>query len=269
MDPAEQSAIEAAMRAVAGLRATLSKRKKKQQINAKSDKDQVKATAESWFRSQRPFLSSRAAELRVAEVDAKFNKLQDCAERATTRDRYLDMLKSLREELMALRARGLARPAPKLPTILQPPPEFNRLVTDAALRSILERRWKEIQLCIQAGADLSATVMMGGFLEGVFMARILVMPNQAPARTAKASPKDKSGATRPLDQWTLNDYLEVAYELVWIGRPAKKISAELRDYRNLIHPQEEQKQGVSLTSNDSTTFWSVLSAVTSEVVKSI
>jgi hypothetical protein len=170
---------------------------------------------------------------------------------------------------MAMRARGLALPLPKLTGALQPPPDFARLLKDPVLLQILARRWKETQLCINAGADLAATVMMGGLLEGIFLARIHAMPSQAPAHKAKASPKNSAGQTKSLSDWTLNDYLEVAHELGWIGTPTRDVSAVIRDYRNLIHPQQEQAEKITLTPQDCLMFWSVFAAVTAEVINSI
>src|SRR5690349_21206281 len=95
--------------------------------------------------------------------------------------------------------------------------------------SILERRWKETLACKRAGADLAATVMLGGLLEALFLARINRMSTQKAVFTAAAAPKDhKTGNTRPLKEWGLKDYLDVANELGWIRQSAKDVGEVLR-----------------------------------------
>lgn len=67
--------------------------------------------------------------------------------------------------------------------------------------------------CITAKAPLAATVMMGGLLEGLLLARVNSQANKAPIYTAAAAPKDKQGKTLPLKDWTLQNYIGVAHEL--------------------------------------------------------
>ncbi|MDF0643291.1 MAG: hypothetical protein P0111_04630 [Nitrospira sp.] len=62
----------------------------------------------------------------------------------------------------------LDRPAGKL---IDPVPEFAPLAFDDKMKEILNRRWRECQVCAQAGAHLAAIVMMGGLLENLFVAR--------------------------------------------------------------------------------------------------
>lgn len=66
------------------------------------------------------------------------------------------------------------------------------------MQAILQRRWTECVICIAHGAPLAATVMIGGLLEGLLLARINRENNKAPIFTAAAAPKDKQNKTLPL-----------------------------------------------------------------------
>ena len=63
--------------------------------------------------------------------------------------------------------------------------------------------------------------------------------------TPSKAPKDKAGKPKPLKEWGLKDYLDVANELGWIRQSAKDVGQVLRDYRNYLHPEKELSHGVS------------------------
>lgn len=98
-------------------------------------------------------------------------------------------------------------------TIDDKPPDFSPLVQDAAMQEILNRRWAECLVCIAHAAPLSATVMMGGLVEALLLARVNREANKAPIITANTAPRDKSGKTLMLTEWTLKGFLDVAHEL--------------------------------------------------------
>ena len=148
------------------------------------------------------------------------------------------------------------------------PPDFSPLVADAKMKRILEKRWEETQNCMAAGAHLAATVMMGGLLEGLLLARLNRLTDLRPVFTAAATPKDKAGKSLPLKEWTLQHYIEVAHELKWIGRSAKDVGVVLRDYRNYIHPQKELSHGVDIGLDDTVMFWSVVSNLAAQIIRS-
>src|SRR5208282_3762599 len=97
-----------------------------------------------------------------------------------------------------------------------PPPAFTPLISDPKMQTILQKRWQECVICVKSGAPLGATVMMGGILEGLLLARINQLPNQAPVHTAATAPRDKTGKTLLLKDWGLKNFIDVAHELKWI-----------------------------------------------------
>ena len=111
-------------------------------------------------------------------------------------------------------------------------------------------------------------VMMGGLLEALLMARIERLADKKPVFTAKAAPKDKAGKTLPQKEWTLHNYIEICYELGWIGETAKGVSVVLRDYRNYIHPYKELTDGVTLTKDDAAMLWTVVVTLADQILRS-
>ena len=125
------------------------------------------------------------------------------------------------------------------------------------MKMILEKRWTECVTCVAAGAPLAATVMIGGLLEGLLLARVNSENNKAPIFMAAATPKDRQNKTLGLKDWTLQDYIGVGHELKWITVAAKDVAVVLRDYRNYIHPQKELSHGISLTIPDAVILWQI------------
>jgi len=121
---------------------------------------------------------------------------------------------------------------------------------------------------MSAHAHLAATVMMGGLLEALLLARINRMPSLAPAFQARAAPRDKVGKTFPLKEWTLKNYIDVCHELGWIGQSAKDLGAVLRDWRNYIHPEKELSHGITIEARDTETFWVVFTSLAAQVIAS-
>lgn len=115
-----------------------------------------------------------------------------------------------------------------------------RRVSDPKMQqAILPRRWLECVSCVQAKAPLAATVMMGGLLETVLLARVHQAANKAPIFSAAAAPKEgTTGKTKPLGEWALKNYIDVAHELKWITVSVKSVSEVLRELPKLHSPAQ-------------------------------
>jgi hypothetical protein len=137
------------------------------------------------------------------------------------------------------------------------------------MRDILSRRWRETQLCLQVGAHLAATVMMGAMLEALLLSRLNHFPDKAKLFKARATPRDKTGKPLPLREWTLQHYINVAHEMDWIRQAARDVGVVLRDYRNYIHPQKELSHGVTIDAQDAEMFWVVFQSLASQIIKSV
>jgi hypothetical protein len=194
-----------------------------------------------------------------------FRRVLEATTRASARTTYIGLLDGAKAEMIKIRSLALTLPPPA-PTTADPPPDFSPLASDPAMQAILVRRWDECQRCLRAGAHLAATVMMGGLLEGLFVARANQLKDKGPMFRAKATPKDKSGNPRPLPEWTLSSYIDVAEELEWITKPGKDVATVLREYRNYIHPAKERSHDVTVGEDDSLMFWEVAKSLTRQLL---
>jgi hypothetical protein len=266
-----QSAADAAIQAVTQLRKALAGKKSVRQVQGNDERALVKATSLAWFNAHRRTIAPVYPTIDLSAVDGCFRQLTEYAERGTSRLQYLTLLQTLREHLIALRSQmlGTAPATDRDPSHFLPP-DFSPLIPDNRMQEILGRRWRETRICMAGGADLAATVMMGGLLEGLFLARINTMADKSAAFKSKGSPKDsKSGNPLPLKEWGLKNYIDVAHELKWIRQSAKDVGEVLRDYRNYIHPQKEFSHGLSLDGNDTAMFWPVFSTLAEQIIASV
>lgn len=263
--PAE--AIEACLQEVERARARVFRLTSKQ-ITRADDRDYLKSVAYSWFNSHRPLIAASIPDASLAPVDAKLKDILDATARSLARATYLSKLKGAKKALAALRGSSLV-PSPIPQSAIDPPPDFSPLAADPAMKSILERRWAESQRCLRADAPLAATVMMGGLLEALFVARANIMVNKGALFRAKATPIDpKTKKPLSLTEWTLRPYIDVAAELGWISRSGKDVAAVLRDYRNYIHPEKERAHSVVLNEHDSAMFWDVTKRLARQLLSS-
>lgn len=261
-------AVESAIQETANLRAYLAKGKSGQ-VRSPDERLVVKATARTWFATHRPAIAAAHDAASLKSIDETFEQLLAYSERHILRSKIRRNCKEAVGLLVELRAAivkgGPARP----PGVNDKPPDFSPLVQDLAMQEILNRRWAECLVCISHGAPLSATVMMGGLVEALLLARVNRETNKSPIFTAKTAPKDKAGKTLLLPEWTLKGFLDVAHEMNWVSNSAKDVGVVLRDYRNYIHPNKELTHGVKLSSDDARMFWDVCKNISREVIASI
>lgn len=255
--------IAAAVEAVTRLRNTLHKGKNRQ-VRSSDELALVKATAQTWFKNHRPALATLQNDPAFKMADQAFASLLEWADQNTTRAKYRDLLQTIKTQLVKLRSSGVL----VAPSVDPPRPQFRLLISDPKMLGILERRWTETLACQRVGADLAATVMLGGLLEALFLARINRLTNLASVFTAAVAPKDKAGKPRPLKEWGLKDYLDVAKELGWIRQSAKDVGQVLRDYRNYIHPEKELSHGITVVAEDTAMFVNVFSSIAEQIIKS-
>jgi hypothetical protein len=265
-------ATDAALQDIDKLRKFLARGHSKQ-VHSDDERQITKATANTWFHTHRASVVTAIGQQPVEHLDATYKSLIACTGRATLRSRYLRLARDVSLALGKLHAQHVLElsQAPDLSIpARERPPEFDPLVPDPKMRGILVRRWTECVATIRAGAPLSATVMMGGLLEAILLARLNKMPDKGPALRSQAAPKDsKTGTVIDIRSWTLKDYIGIAHELQWISTSAKDVSVVLRDYRNYIHPQKEYSHGIILTPEDATILWTVATGIIRQVLASV
>lgn len=115
-----------------------------------------------------------------------------------------------------------------------------QLPVDEVLKPVLEGRITEMKSCFKAKAYLSVIFMAGSMLEGI----LLSLANQNPKtfNQATVAPKTKEGKVKVFYEWTLNDLVNVAYEIGLLKKDVAKFSHVLRDFRNYIHPYQQMSE---------------------------
>jgi hypothetical protein len=266
-----QQSIDAAIAEVESLQKNI-KGPKSAQVQSEDEKQLIKATAHAWFNNHRGKIEAVLGDDNLKSLDNLYRGLIAATAKGTVRTKYVESCKAVKKQLSALQAEHVlalsksgAVAAPPMTT--DTPPQFTPLISDLKMQVILQRRWQECVICVKSGAPLGATVMMGGILEGLLLARINQLPSQAPVFTAAAAPRDKTGKTLPLKEWMLKSFIDVAHELGWITTTAKDIGEVLRDYRNYIHPQKEYSHGISLSPGDAEMLWNVAKGMIVQVLK--
>jgi hypothetical protein len=261
-------AISVAIKEAQVLRERTRKRQAKQVQG--HERDIIRATALAWFNNHRKQLLTVFSNDQLNEPDVLYQCILESSHRAVIRSKYVSILKEIIDLLVGLRSDNLialsnAQTSPGTATT-DIPPDFSRLIADVQMQDVLKRRWIECTVCITANAPLAATVMMGGLLEGLLLARINREANKTPIFTAGSAPRDRQSRTLPLKEWTLQHYIDVAHELRWISATAKDIGVVLRDYRNYIHPHKELTHGISLNGNDAKLLWEISKSITRQLL---
>lgn len=265
-----QQSIASATDEVQRLRKALCKTKTKQ-VWSDDGHQVIKATAHTWFNSHRKVISLVFDDAQLRDLDNEYKWLLAAGDRAPGRSKCLKNLKRITNLLTGLQANyaiTLAADAPQRHTsTVDTPPNFTPLIGDIRMQAVLARRWEECAKCVEAGAPLAATVMMGGILEGLLLARVNQLSDKSPVFRAKSAPKDKTEIPLKLSGWTLKNYMDVAHELGWISRTTRDVGEVVRDYRNYVHPQKEYSHGITISTDDARMLWEVAKSVARQVLK--
>jgi len=259
-----QHAIEEALLELDRLKKVLHRLKSKQ-ISSDDHRRTAKATALTWFHTHRPAVAAIASDESLQGLDRIYQDLISYSARATVRTRYVSLMRAGRANLIQFQtqhALELSGTSTRAALNHDDVPTFKPVVSDSKMQAILVRRWNECVATIGAGAPLSATVMMGGLLEALLLARINKLPDKSVVLNARTAPKDpKSHKVLDIRDWMLRSYIDVAHELKWISTSAKDVGVVLRDYRNYIHPQKEYSHGIVLTLEDANILWEVAKSI--------
>lgn len=260
-------AIDAAIDEVAAARIRVAKIKSKQ-VRGVDQIASLKATAQTWFYTHRLVVAVEAPDADLAAVDTCFGIVLDATSKSAAKATYLKALKDAKAALIVVRAAALVAPAAiPVGNTDDLAPDFSPLAGNPEMRDILTRRWNECAICVDAGAHLAAIVMMGGLLEALFVARANKMADKTPLTSATNAPKDKvTGKTTNYQEWMLDSYIKVGFELNWITESAKDVADKLKEYRNFIHPAKELRYGITLGLNDSSIFWQVTKALARQLL---
>ncbi|MBU0705642.1 hypothetical protein KJ657_04000 [Patescibacteria group bacterium] len=143
---------------------------------------------------------------------------------------------------------------------------IDKLDLDGVITGILKQRMDEIRKCLNSKSPLATIFLCGSVLEGVLLGIATRQPKLFSESTA--SPKDKkTGKVKQFDQWSLGNFIDVAFELNLIQLDVKKFSHSLRDFRNYIHPYQQAVSNFDPSQHTSKICWQVLQAVIFQLTK--
>jgi len=146
-----------------------------------------------------------------------------------------------------------------------PPPDFKALNLEMGIADILERRWDEIQKCIDAKANLASVILMGSLLEGFLLGVMLRFPKET--NNAHNAPKDKEGKVKKFPEWTLSEMIDIAHSIGWIELDVKKFCHALRTFRNIIHPYQQLACKAFPDIDTCNISWLVVQAACNDIAK--
>lgn len=136
---------------------------------------------------------------------------------------------------------------------------------DGTITEVLKLRVGEIEKCLSSDAPLSVIFLAGSTLEGVLLGVALKYPKEF--NQAKSSPKDKEGKVKQYPDWTLSNFIDVAFEAGFLAEDVKKYSHTLRDFRNYIHPYQQMSSRFNPDKHTAKISWQVLKAALFQLSK--
>lgn len=118
--------------------------------------------------------------------------------------------------------------------------DLDKLNLQSSLIPVMEYRIDEIKKSMANNIPLAAIFLSGSTLEGILLNVALNFPRQF--NQSNAAPKNKDNKVKPFPEWTLNNLIDVSFELGFLKEDVKQFSHVLRNFRNYIHPFEQMSQ---------------------------
>ncbi len=115
---------------------------------------------------------------------------------------------------------------------------IDNIELEYAITDILKKRIVEVEKNISIKSSLSSIILIGSIMEGILLGVAQKYPEKF--NKIKNPPFDsKVGKIKKFPDWTLNDFINAAYELNIIREDIKKFSHVVREFRNYIHPYQQ------------------------------
>ena len=142
---------------------------------------------------------------------------------------------------------------------------LSQLNLTSGLSDIIEQRITEIQICLKNNASLAVIFLCGSVLEGLLLDFATKYPQKF--NTSRSAPKNKEGKIKKFHEWTLNDLINVAHEIGFLGLDVKKYSHSMQDFRNYIHPYQQMVSKFTPDEHTAQISWKVLQAAIADLRK--
>ncbi len=111
-------------------------------------------------------------------------------------------------------------------------------VKDVKLRGILKRDYVELGRASIASCWKSVIILAGGAIEAILID--LLLQHESAAKTASKAPKKND-----IREWDLADLINVCVERRLVSPGVERLSHSVREYRNLVHPGNEIRTGLT------------------------
>lgn len=144
--------------------------------------------------------------------------------------------------------------------------DIDKLGLDGSVSEVLKTRLKEMEKCLSMDAPLAMIFLAGSTLEGILLGMALKNPKEF--NQSSMAPKDKNNKVLKFHDWTLNNFIDVAYDLDLLLEDVRKFSHYLRGFRNYIHPYEQVSIGFNPDKHTASICWQVLKAAFHQLTKS-
>jgi hypothetical protein len=144
---------------------------------------------------------------------------------------------------------------------------LSKLCLETSVSIVIEQRLDEIKICLQNKAPLSVIFLSGSTLEGILLGMASMKPEEF--NTSKASPKNKEGKIKKFHEWTLNNFIDVAFDIGLLKEDVKKFSHTLREFRNYIHPYQQVSSNFNPDIHTAKVSWHVLKAAIFQLSENI
>lgn len=108
------------------------------------------------------------------------------------------------------------------------------------VKPIIAARLTEMKLCFETKAYLSSVIICGSLLEGILLGVASYFPREF--NSSSSAPK-KDGKVLGFYNWTLSQFIDVAFSIGLLHEDVKEFSHVLRDFRNYIHPYQQMSTG--------------------------
>ena len=142
-------------------------------------------------------------------------------------------------------------------------PNIQKLPVELPVAKIIESRLEEARVSLANGAYLSVIFLCGSVLEGVLLGA--AQREQEKFNRSPTSPKRANGKVKPFQDWTLEQFINVACDINVLKRDVKEFSHGLRYFRNYIHPYEQMASKFTPDEHTAKVCFQVLKAALASV----
>jgi hypothetical protein len=140
---------------------------------------------------------------------------------------------------------------------------IDELGLDSVITGFLQSRVDEVQACPKDKVALGTIILLGSTLEGLLLALALDHPKTF--MSSAAAPKDRSGLSKKLHEWTLSELINVSRAIGLLDVDVAKFSHVLRDFRNYIHPYQQMSERFAPDQHTVDICWQVFRAAYSQL----